>query len=58
MLRGCCFWGAIRGEVTGLRFHETTRHCWICRRTTAAPVERWFSARPNEFHITRGKNRC
>jgi hypothetical protein len=55
MLIGGCYCGAIRYQVDGTPFHESTCHCSICRRTTGAPIVTWFSVRPGEFRFVRGK---
>jgi hypothetical protein len=52
---GGCFCGAIRYEAEGTPFHETNCHCSICRRTTGAPFVTWFSVRPGDFRIVKGK---
>jgi hypothetical protein len=54
-MRGGCFCGRIRYEVTGKPFHETSCHCSMCRRTTGAPFVAWFSVRPSELHFLMGE---
>ncbi len=54
-MRGGCFCGRIRYEVTGKPFDETSCHCSMCRRTTGAPFVAWFSVRPSELHFSTGE---
>lgn len=55
MLKGGCFCGRIRYEVTGMPFHETSCHCFICRRTTGAPFVAWFSVPRSGYRLVCGK---
>jgi hypothetical protein len=53
-LKGGCFCGRVRYEVTGTPFHETICHCAICRGTTGAASVAWFSIERSHFRFTEG----
>jgi hypothetical protein len=54
MLTGGCYCGHVRYEAAGAPFHETSCHCSVCRRTTAAPFVAWFSVRGADFRFVAG----
>ncbi len=54
-LKGGCFCGRIRYEVTGTPFHETLCHCAICRGTSGAVSVAWFSIERSQFRFTEGE---
>ena len=54
-MRGGCFCGRVRYEVTGKPFNETSCHCSMCRRSAGAPFVTWFSVRPSELHFSTGE---
>jgi len=54
MLKGQCFCGNVRYEITGVPSSETNCHCSICRRTSGAAFVTWFSVGIDEFRITSG----
>ncbi len=53
MLKSGCFCGAIRYEMAGAPFDQTSCHCLICRRTTGAPFVAWFSV--PQLELSRGE---
>jgi hypothetical protein len=53
-LKGGCFCGQARYEITGTPFHETTCHCAICRGTTGAAAVAWLSLERSQFRFTSG----
>jgi len=55
MLKGGCYCGSVRYEVSGIPFHPTVCHCVDCRRCTAAPLVAWFSVKRSEFRIVQGQ---
>ncbi|SHH68019.1 GFA family protein [Massilia sp. CF038] len=54
MLRGGCYCGAIRYEVTGVVTSQSLCHCVQCRRTTGAPCVAWFTAPRERFQLVAG----
>lgn len=54
MLKGGCFCGKLRYEVSGTPFDSTICHCADCRRAIAAPFVAWFSIKSSEFRFVRG----
>ncbi|MGA7777239.1 MAG: GFA family protein [Paraburkholderia sp.] len=54
MLKGGCFCGKLRYEVSGTPFDSTICHCADCRRAIAAPFVAWFSIKSSEFRLVRG----
>lgn len=54
MLKGGCFCGFVRYDVTGAVRDETNCHCSICRRLSGAPFVAWFTVKEQEFGIVAG----
>lgn len=54
-LRGGCFCGAVKYEVTGAIFNSTLCHCTDCRKVSGAPALAWFSVRRADFRYTSGQ---
>lgn len=56
-LEGGCACGALRYAVAGRPFHASLCHCIDCRRAMGASPVAWFSLRPEEFRLLRGRMR-
>lgn len=54
MLKGGCFCGAVRFEAGGEPSNETSCHCSICRRVSAAPSVAWVTVPSAEYRIVSG----
>jgi hypothetical protein len=54
-LEGGCACGAVRYAVAGQPFHASLCHCIDCRRALGASPVAWFSVRPGEFRLLRGR---
>jgi hypothetical protein len=55
MLKGGCYCGSVRYEVSGTPFDATFCHCADCRRCAAAPFVAWFSVKRSEFRVVQGE---
>src|SRR4051812_43191960 len=58
MLKGGCFCGAVRFEAGGERSNETSCHCSICRRVSAAPSVAWVTVPTTEYRVLSGAPAC
>ncbi|MBP0589915.1 GFA family protein [Paraburkholderia sp. LEh10] len=57
MLKGGCFCGKVRYEISGTPFDSTICHCTDCRRASASPFVAWFSVRQSGFRFVDGEPR-
>ena len=55
VIRGGCFCGFVRYELSGALSHETCCHCSICRRTSGAPFVAWCTVPATGFAFTWGE---
>lgn len=53
-MKGGCFCGAVRYEVTDGYEGCVHCHCRMCQRAAGAPVVTWFLVTGDNFHIVRG----
>ncbi|MDX1650661.1 MAG: GFA family protein [Myxococcota bacterium] len=56
VLRGGCFCGEVRFEITGL-FDAGYCHCTLCRRFSGGPAVAWANAPSRGFRLLRGAPR-
>ncbi len=54
LIRGGCFCGAIRYEISGGDYTVANCHCSMCRKTSGAPFVSWLVVPGTEFSYSEG----
>lgn len=58
MLKGGCYCGKVRYEVSGAPLDSTVCHCTDCRRIAAAPSVAWFTVNRTQLRFVDGELRA